>query len=270
MTVSFRDADGTTRLEGELLATGGATGDVLTQQADGTFQPAAGGGSLPQAVVVDSRLFTEVDGAGPTFAITAANSGTGAFTIVGDHTAALPVGVPFTVSGSTGNDGTYSVASSTFGAGSTVIVTNEGFGDNTADGTIQAPALYVGTFTLPPGSLYVGGMLRIEESWVAYPLALIVGDQTDPLRYVALANTIADDVDQYGSTFPDLTGSGSDATKALRAVSGNQGGVLYDYEAGGTITATLATFGSGGATGTARVEIYTAIPAVTNATKVSP
>jgi WD40 repeat protein len=47
VTVSFRDADGTTRLEGELLATGGTTGDVLTQQADGTFTPAAGGGSQP-------------------------------------------------------------------------------------------------------------------------------------------------------------------------------------------------------------------------------
>lgn len=44
MTVSFRDSDGTTRLSGDLLASGGAIGDVLTQQADGTFAPAAGGG----------------------------------------------------------------------------------------------------------------------------------------------------------------------------------------------------------------------------------
>lgn len=46
MTVSLRDSDGTTRLEGDLLASGGATGDVLTQQADGTYA-AAPGGSQP-------------------------------------------------------------------------------------------------------------------------------------------------------------------------------------------------------------------------------
>jgi hypothetical protein len=40
VTVRIRDSDGTVRLSGDLLATGGATGDVLTQQADGTYAPA--------------------------------------------------------------------------------------------------------------------------------------------------------------------------------------------------------------------------------------
>lgn len=43
MSITLRDSDGTTRLiGGDLLAPGGATGDVLTQQADGTYAPAAG------------------------------------------------------------------------------------------------------------------------------------------------------------------------------------------------------------------------------------
>jgi hypothetical protein len=46
VTVQLRDSDGTVRLSGDLLATGGATGDVLTQQADGTYAPdTPGGGS---------------------------------------------------------------------------------------------------------------------------------------------------------------------------------------------------------------------------------
>lgn len=43
MSITFRDESGETRLRGDLLATGGATGDVLTRQADGTYAPAAGG-----------------------------------------------------------------------------------------------------------------------------------------------------------------------------------------------------------------------------------
>lgn len=43
MTVRIRDASGTDRVEGDLLSTGGSTGDVLTRQADGTYAPAAAG-----------------------------------------------------------------------------------------------------------------------------------------------------------------------------------------------------------------------------------
>lgn len=51
LTVRIRDASGTDRVEGDLLASGGATGDVLTQQADGTYTPAvAGGGPLTAEV----------------------------------------------------------------------------------------------------------------------------------------------------------------------------------------------------------------------------
>lgn len=51
MAIVFRDSDGTARLYGDLLAPGGATGDVLTQQADGTYAPAAGGSQPGVAIV---------------------------------------------------------------------------------------------------------------------------------------------------------------------------------------------------------------------------
>jgi hypothetical protein len=47
VTVQIRDSDGTVRLSGDLLASGGATGDVLTQQADGTYEPAASSAYTP-------------------------------------------------------------------------------------------------------------------------------------------------------------------------------------------------------------------------------
>lgn len=50
--IVFRDTSGTARLEGDLLAPGGATGDVLTQQADGTYAPDAPTGSTPVACYV--------------------------------------------------------------------------------------------------------------------------------------------------------------------------------------------------------------------------
>lgn len=45
--LTFRDLNGEARLVGTLSTSGGATGDVLTQQADGTLAPAPGGGSQP-------------------------------------------------------------------------------------------------------------------------------------------------------------------------------------------------------------------------------
>ena len=50
MALRFRDYSGETRLYGDLVTEGGSTGDVLTQQADGTFAPATGGGSQPVTV----------------------------------------------------------------------------------------------------------------------------------------------------------------------------------------------------------------------------
>jgi hypothetical protein len=67
VTVQIRDSDGTVRLSGDLLATGGATGDVLTQQADGTYTPAAGGSPTTHA---------EYDG----FAVTIASGASGDLT----------------------------------------------------------------------------------------------------------------------------------------------------------------------------------------------
>lgn len=68
-------------------------------------------------------------------AITAVNQGAKRFTVAGDHVADYPAGTPLTVSGSTGNDGSYTIASVTLSAGNTLIVVNEAISDGTPDGT---------------------------------------------------------------------------------------------------------------------------------------
>ena len=71
-----------------------------------------------------------------TYAITAVNTGTPSFTVSGDKTAYFTNGVTFVVFGSTGNDATYTVVSSAFGA-ATVITVDEAIPDGTVDGTIR-------------------------------------------------------------------------------------------------------------------------------------
>lgn len=72
------------------------------------------------------------------YAITAVASGiagTGSFTIAGNQTKDFRPGFRFTVTGSTGNDGTYTVRSSTFGA-STVLAVREAVPNAVADGNV--------------------------------------------------------------------------------------------------------------------------------------
>lgn len=71
------------------------------------------------------------------FDIEAVNTTNETFSIPGDYTALFTSAVVFVVSGSTGNDGTWTVASSTFTGGATVITVNENVTDATVDGIIS-------------------------------------------------------------------------------------------------------------------------------------
>ena len=82
--------------------------------------------------------------AGGTTSLTVANiSGTvttgpgGSFQVAGDHTITFTTGVYFRVTGSTGNNGNYTVSSSSFGGGFTTIVVTGSIANSTADGTIS-------------------------------------------------------------------------------------------------------------------------------------
>jgi len=78
---------------------------------------------------------------GGDFDITDVNTGTETFKVADDQTEFFVAGAQIKVEGSTGNDGTYTVASSSFAAGETSIVVNEDVTDPTVDGTIYVDRL---------------------------------------------------------------------------------------------------------------------------------
>lgn len=112
------------------------------------------------------------------FAITAVAPANDTFTIAGDQTTYFGVGVPFVVSGSTGNDGTYTVQSSVYGT-STVISVLESVDDPTADGSI---------------------LVATAETPVEVPRAIITDDAYQNLRIKTLTNQIFTDV-YYNPTY---------------------------------------------------------------------
>lgn len=70
-----------------------------------------------------------------TFPINAVNQGTPSFTVTGDASALVATNT-FKVTGSTGNDGTYTVVTAVYGAPNTVITVVEAIPSATADGNI--------------------------------------------------------------------------------------------------------------------------------------
>jgi hypothetical protein len=78
------------------------------------------------------------------FAIVAVAAGAGGtFSVAGNFTATFYAGVPFTVFGSTGNDGSYTVASSIFSLGNTVITVTGTIPSAVADGQISTGSHYI-------------------------------------------------------------------------------------------------------------------------------
>lgn len=74
-----------------------------------------------------------------TYAITAVDTVGDSFTVAGDQTESFKVGERFSVTGSTGNNGTYTVDSAVVSGADTVITVNEDITNVTADGTINVP-----------------------------------------------------------------------------------------------------------------------------------
>lgn len=71
-------------------------------------------------------------------AVVNAAAGLGSFSVAGDQASNFAANYKFAVTGSTGNDSTYTVRNTgaTFSAGTTVIPVNEAVPDGTVDGTV--------------------------------------------------------------------------------------------------------------------------------------
>lgn len=113
---------------------GGAT--VITVSE--TINSSTVDGSLAQADDTKDFLYDVQITFPKAFAVTAVSTGSKRFTVSGDRRRWLNVGGTIAISGSTGNNGSYTVASFTYSGGNTLIVVNETVPDATADGTLTA------------------------------------------------------------------------------------------------------------------------------------
>ena len=116
------------------LVAGAATGGTLYLNG-GTNSLPTGQGILDVETLIGRGWSVTTNFA--TLPITGVNQGTKTFTVAGNATSNFPVTSHFTVSGSTGNDGTYTVVSATF-TSSTAIVVVESIPNATVDGDIIA------------------------------------------------------------------------------------------------------------------------------------
>ncbi len=124
--------------------------DDLTPGTPGTTEPPHKAAILANGTVwtntgtAGTSANTEPDFAGhaggnigeqDVYAITAVDQAGGTITVAGDHAAEFTTAGFFDITGSTGNDGTYSVSSATFTSGHTVLDTGSPLPDATADGS---------------------------------------------------------------------------------------------------------------------------------------
>jgi len=103
-------------------------------------------------------------------------------TIAGDHRDLFPAGATLGVLGSTGNDGSYEVVSSTLVGGDTVIATVEDVSDATADGVVQnVSTMGVVIYTPSPGDVVVPVAQAMETGFDGTTPTLYIQSEGDPL-----------------------------------------------------------------------------------------
>ncbi len=89
----------------------------------------------------DAKLIVQ---SSPKLPITAVNTGLKRFTVAGDYTLVFRAGLTAFVSGSTGNDGIYTITSSTLSAGNTLVIVTTTPPSAVADGVLfpNSPSIF--------------------------------------------------------------------------------------------------------------------------------
>lgn len=212
---------------------------------EGESDPPPGGGSQPGALASADLLLTEEEYVDVPLAITDYNGGY--FVVAGDQTERFPGGATFSVTGSTDNDGDWTVDHANFAAGSTTITTSVLPTSETVDGTIHAPNFYTATFDVAERAVVL--------DMIVYGLGAPWGG---PFAYMDVGDSDADDVyfgdvdlvnslSQYGDDLSNPQGSyyamqisggnGQDALCGYGSAGGGDAGPGKRYAAADTITA---------------------------------
>lgn len=125
-----------------------------------------GGGSQPGVPIVRAFpfAFNSPDIQARILPITGVDQGTQTFTVAGDYTFAFVTTNQFVVAGSTGNDGTYNIVSSTFASGATSVVVVEAIPDATVDGAITTKAGFP-IYTPTLNDRWLDGWVEVDTAW---------------------------------------------------------------------------------------------------------
>jgi len=175
------------------------------------------------------------------------NQGTKTFTVSGDHVAEISTFATVTISGSTGNDGTYTVVSATLNVGDTDVVVSETIPDPTADGVmswgsdldhydvVYSPA----GSTNPTGDITVAGKTWEAPSGKIYNADLIGADHFPPpgssfkcthtKRDVGFENALRDASTRQGVRFVCVWYGDMDALVTSHYSGGTDGSLLKDH-----------------------------------------
>lgn len=126
------------------------------------------GGSAPFKWVRVPVSYDMPELASHAFPITAVDQGIDHFSIAGNHLDFFPsAGKTFTVTGSTGNDGTYLCNTSIYDAGTdtTQVFTAAPIPDPTADGQINVNGVFVEVYVPAAGEYLLDGWCEVDTAW---------------------------------------------------------------------------------------------------------
>ena len=229
------------------IVDGGAYIGNFTIDADGTTYTYLAAGDLADQVA--TGLVAQIN---DTENITAVDQDLATFIVAGNFAAEYVVGKSIVVTGSTGNDGAYTVRSSVFAGGNTTIVVEEEIPDPTADGGLRK-----GITAIDNGD----GTLRIDielpdtaDDASDYAVDFDLADMPNPgaMVYgtvgtpVLLAATDAAAVDVAAETVFDILTGQSGWTLAIAALGADVGrNIETDAEARVRRAQSLHIFGRG-------------------------
>jgi len=225
-------------------------------------------GGVDGGAAITDEIMEFVGGAlPPTFPITAIHEGAdpdidpGIVTVTGDCSSYFPAEiislgiVSLAIEGSTGNDSSYTVASSVYNSGTnkTTITLNGGvFSDATADGNVQPAYTQIGQVVLLPQSSVEWVLFVVDEAFdfdfdMSNGPYVWVGDIDDGEAFSGGDTAIVDNSGVYQWPTKTLDANGT-------IVSGSASGLKY-YPDGTTITVLVSGFPNSDA-GSMRVTVH--------------
>lgn len=210
--------------------------------SDGAAWTAVQSGTSGAGLTSAEFLFTEIATVSTTtYAITAVDTTGGKFTVAGDHRSLFPVGAWFSVTDSTGNNGSWPVYDVQFVGGNTVVTTDP-ISNPTAAGVLHPP--YLASLTLPAGSVLDDIRVFLIAPWAADATSFAAGTEDGSVFYNGFGMESASGFAAYDVNAPKASGTGQNYYQVtgdgLGADNAGKGAATFHKVAGSSGNVSLA------------------------------